>query len=147
MKIVVVSDTHGDLAILERIIEENKDAILFIHAGDSQIPPYAMPLFKSVKGNCDYGYDYPMELTLKTPYGDIFITHGHQYFSINEKVVKSKHCKIFIFGHTHKHYLNKIDDIYVCNPGSPTRPRDNTKGTYLIIDLDEKSCDFTFKYL
>ena len=37
MKIVVTSDTHGHKEILNRIVEENRDAELFLHAGDSQI--------------------------------------------------------------------------------------------------------------
>ena len=43
--------------------------------------------------------------------------------------------------------LKEIDGTYVCNPGSPILPRDKTKGTYLIIKMDESKIDFEFKYL
>ena len=134
MKIVVTSDTHGHKEILNRIVEENRDA--------EEIFP-----FKAVKGNCDIGSEYPTEMIINTPYGDLYMTHGHQYFFITNHVIKSKNCKIFIYGHTHKHILKEIDGTYVCNPGSPILPRDKTKGTYLIIKMDESKIDFEFKYL
>ena len=75
MKIVVTSDTHGQKDILNKIVEKNSDAELFLHAGDSQISFSDIFPFKSVKGNCDRGVEYPIEMILNTPYGDIFITH------------------------------------------------------------------------
>lgn len=147
MKIVVVSDTHGDLEKIYKVIDDNKDAELFLHAGDSCVLPFSMPLFQAVKGNCDIGYDYPEELTIKTNYGNIFITHGHKYYNISPYLIKSKNAKLFIFGHTHCKYLEQIDDTYVLNPGSLVRPRDGIKGSYAIIELDENKCEIIFKYL
>lgn len=147
MKIVVTSDTHGHKEILNRIVEENRDAELFLHAGDSQISFSEIFPFKAVKGNCDIGSEYPTKMIINTPYGDLYMTHGHQYFFITNHVIKSKNCKIFIYGHTHKHILKEIDGTYVCNPGSPILPRDKKKGTYLIIKMDESKIDFEFKYL
>ncbi len=147
MKIVVVSDSHGNREILQKIVNDNQDASLFIHAGDSQVLPQAIDPFRAVKGNCDIGYDYPKELYIETPYGNIYVTHGHQFYQITKDFIKSKHCKIFIFGHTHKHYLEKCEDSYVCNPGSVTRPRDKTNGTYLVINLTQNDVNFDFKYL
>ena len=109
MKIVVTSDTHGHKEILNRIVEENRDAELFLHAGDSQISFSEIFPFKAVKGNCDIGSEYPTEMIINTPYGDLYMTHGHQYFFITNHVIKSKNCKIFIYGHTHKHILKEID--------------------------------------
>ena len=62
MKIVVASDNHGDLEVLKRIVLANQDASLFLHLGDSQMFDYEISPFIGVKGNCDYGKDYPMEL-------------------------------------------------------------------------------------
>ncbi len=147
MKIVVTSDTHGKKDILDRIAEENSDADLFLHAGDSQLSQNLIVPFQTVKGNCDFGLDYPIERVIPTLQGDIFITHGQRYYHITEKLVKSKHCKIFIFGHTHKHYLEEMNGVYICNPGSPVSPRDKTRGTYLIIEINESKINFEFKYL
>ena len=74
MKIVVTSDTHGHKEILNRIVEENRDAELFLHAGDSQISFSEIFPFKAVKGNCDIGSEYPTEMIINTPYGDLYMT-------------------------------------------------------------------------
>lgn len=146
MKIVVVSDSHGNSDILYKILEDNSDADLFIHAGDSGLNTAIYP-YRMVRGNCDYYTDFPSELNINTPYGKIYVTHGHQYMTITEYSIKSKDCKIFIFGHTHKHLVKEFDDTYLCNPGSVSLPRDGTDGTYLIINIDHNNCEFVFKYL
>lgn len=147
MKIVVISDTHGDLESIYKVIDDNIDAELFIHAGDSCVLPHQIPLFRIVKGNCDLGLDYPNELTIKTEYGDIYVTHGHTLYSISPYLIESKNAKVFIFGHTHKKYFEKINESYVLNPGSLVKPRDGSKGTYAIIYLDKNKCDVEFKHL
>lgn len=146
MKIVVVSDSHGNVDILYKILELNSDADMFIHAGDSGLQQSLYP-YRMVKGNCDYYSDFPEELNIKTLFGNIYVTHGHKYMTITHYTVQSKNCKIFIFGHTHKHLLQKFGDTYLCNPGSVSLPRDNTNGTYLIINVSNEKCEFEFKYL
>ena len=109
--------------------------------------PHQIPLFRIVKGNCDLGLDYPNELTIKTEYGNIYVTHGHTLYSISPYLIESKNAKVFIFGHTHKKYFEKINESYVLNPGSLVKPRDGSKGTYAIIYLDKNKCDVEFKHL
>lgn len=147
MKIVVVSDTHGDVEKIYKVIDKHLDADLFLHAGDSCLLPGTLPLFQIVKGNCDMGYEYPNELTIKTEYGDIFITHGHQYYNLSPYLIKSKDVKLFIFGHTHMKLCKEIDGTYVVNPGSLVRPRDDMKGSYVVINLDNNKCEIIFKHL
>lgn len=147
MKIIVISDTHGDIESIYKVIDNNFDAELFIHAGDSCVLPFQIPLFQIVKGNCDLGYDYPEELLIKTEYGNIYVTHGHKYYNISPYLIESKNAKLFIFGHTHKKYYNKINETYVVNPGSLVKPRDGIKGTYAIINLDNNKCEVEFKHL
>lgn len=146
MKIVVVSDSHGNNEILYKLLEEHSDADMFIHAGDSGLNQSIYP-YRIVKGNRDYYSDFPSELNINTPYGRIYVTHGHKYMTITEYTIRSKECKIFIFGHTHQHLLKQFGECYVCNPGSVSLPRDGTRGTYLIIKLEDNNCNFEFKYL
>lgn len=68
-------------------------------------------------------------------------------FSLPIMLLRVKIVRFLFYGHTHKHILKEIDGTYVCNPGSPILPRDKTKGTYLIIKMDESKIDFEFKYL
>lgn len=147
LKIIVISDTHGDIESIYKVIDKHYNADLFIHAGDSCLMPFEIPLFQIVKGNCDLGYEYPEELTIKTEFGDIYVTHGHKYFNISPYLIESKNAKIFIFGHTHKKYFDKINNTYVVNPGSLVRPRDGLNGTYAIIYLDNNKCKVEFENL
>ncbi len=147
MKIVVVSDTHGNRNILEKIKEQNKDASLLLHAGDSQLFREEMYPFITIKGNCDYDsrYDESFDITLSC--GKLHMEHGHRLGYLRESYLQQNNYKIFIHGHTHSHYVKQLGDSYVCCPGSPNRPRDGSSGTYLIIDVNDKDIKFNFKYL
>ncbi len=147
MKIVVVSDTHGNMDVIDRVINANPKADLYLHAGDSQTYPQMLSKFRVVKGNCDYGLDYPEELNIDTKYGKIYVTHGHRFLNLSTYLIESKNAKIFIFGHTHQKLLTKVNETYVLNPGSLSRPRDGNDGSYAIIDIDENKCEIIFKYL
>lgn len=141
MKIIVVSDTHGDTLLLNRVYEANKDADLFLHAGDYQIPDYMMHLYRYVKGNCDYSYEAPQKIDINTPIGKLHMEHGNNYFFINDTLnyIKKEEAAIFIVGHTHIPYFTKINSTYIFNPGSLCRPRSTNFGTFLIINIDEKN--------
>ena len=58
MKLLAVSDNHGDRQILQTIFDAYRDQVdAIFHCGDSEMP-VDDPLFKDVyvvKGNNDYG--------------------------------------------------------------------------------------------
>ena len=143
MKIVVISDTHRDIDSIKIVRYINNDADMFLHCGDSELPPELIDGFASVKGNCDY-FEYPLNKTWKTPFGDIYIEHGHKHV-LSDDYILSKNTLIFLHGHTHKHYVKKVGNCYVANPGSLTKPRDDTNGTYLVITIDNDQVKFDFK--
>ena len=62
MKVVVVSDSHSNVSILNEIANKNYDADIFYHLGDSELPEYLLNRFTGVCGNCDYN-DLPRSLT------------------------------------------------------------------------------------
>ena len=62
-----------------------------------------------------------------------------------EKYIESKECDIFLFGHTHKKFAKEIGNTYVFNPGSLTRPRDSSLGSYLILEIKDKN-NITYKF-
>ena len=63
------------------------------------------------------------------------MTHGHLY-NINSMIsmAKQRKCNIIIHGHTHIKKLEKIDDIYIINPGSVAKPRSKDSNTFLILE-------------
>ncbi len=136
MKIVVVSDSHSNVSILNEIANKNYDADIFYHLGDSELPEYLLNRFTGVRGNCDYN-DLPPEKDVEIDGFKIHLEHGNSInFAINpEEYIKQKKCDIFLFGHTHRRYANKIGSTYCFNPGSLTRPRDGESGSYLILYL------------
>ena len=147
MKIVVASDNHGDEEVLKRIVYSNNDADLFLHCGDSQMQPFEIAPFISVKGNNDFGVDYPYELYIDTPIGKLYMCHGNFLYGITPQLVESKKCKIFLFGHIHRKRLQKMKETYVLCPGSTSLPR-GEEPSYLIIEIKEnEEPNFYFKNL
>lgn len=143
MKVAIISDTHNKIAkVYDNLLDKNIDII--IHLGD--VCDDAMILSDllnveviNVKGNNDFyvaGGDY--EKVIRLSGKNIFITHGHEYnvsYGVDELVKKSKslNCDMCLYGHTHRYFNEKIDGIWVINPGSPTYPRDGQAG-FLIYD-------------
>ena len=41
---------------------------------------------------------------------------------------------VFIYGHTHIPKAEKMDNIYIINPGSITLPKENNPHTYGILE-------------
>ena len=141
MKICLVSDSHGDDEILEKIAKIQPDCDLYLHAGDSQSNPYAIKPFISVKGNCDYDSNFLNCLQLSTPYGNLYIQHRP---NIPSHILNDEKIKIFINGHTHQRRCEKINDQYFINPGSTTFPRDSYGPGYCILKIDTQGVDVKF---
>lgn len=139
MKIVVISDNHGDFDVINRIVTANPNADLYLHCGDSQMFEYEIYPFISVKGNNDFGKKYPQELYFDTPYGKLYMCHGNFLFGITPPLVEKKDCKIFLYGHIHRRRLQKFNDTYVVCPGSTSYPRGNDEPSYLVIEFNNKN--------
>lgn len=157
MKILVVSDTHGDVELLHDIVSKHRLSVdLVIHLGDnitdgnSVMADFPEVAFLGVKGNCDYYNlfsDSKYEGTFNADGRRIFYTHGHKYnvnFGVEYLVsnVKFNGCNVALFGHTHVGFAEEINGVLVINPGSLSRPRDATNGTYCILDISENSVNY-----
>ncbi|MBF8984365.1 metallophosphoesterase [Lutibacter sp. B2] len=150
MKIVVISDTHGQTDLAEKIISEIKNIDLCIHLGDY----YKDALYISekmgieivaIKGNCDSKDDVQEESVLKIEGHKIFITHGHEYnvkTDLNRLYYKAKSldCHIALFGHTHKAIKVEHEGMIILNPGSLTKPR-GTGPTYAVLEINKENIE------
>ena len=145
VKIIVASDNHGDMYSIEKILLPHKDADLYLHAGDSQRMDFEMSPFRCVKGNNDWGLDYPNSFIVNTPAGKIYVTHGHKILPYNFYELKNQGVKLIIRGHSHVRKIEEREGVYIVNPGSTSRPRDGSRGTYLVIMINDNKFDFTFK--
>ncbi len=148
MKIVVISDTHGDFYELKRVAMVENGASLYLHAGDVEafggedISPFA-----AVKGNCDYSFSsFLKEYWALTPYGKLYMRHYPAFDKDELNELYDKGVKIFIHGHTHIKENKKYRDMYILCPGSLTRPRDGS-ASYMVLDVDKEEVKVEFKTL
>ncbi len=151
MRIIVISDTHGNYRALSSVFIRNGDADWFIHLGDGERdldrfivehPEFAQKVLHA-SGNCDIGSLSPGYVVLPvTPEHKIFATHGH-IFNVKGGLERLKSragsfgCDIALYGHTHVRYNKYEDGIYVMNPGSASCPHDGTKPSFGTIDISE----------
>lgn len=143
MRILVISDTHGDEYSLRQAIARQPEAQLIFHLGDgAREAQYIADDFpgklRIVRGNSDFGYSSILSETgIEVASGHrIFYTHGHRY---NVKMgyyhiicaARERNAKILLFGHTHTPFCEYEDGLYILNPGSLA----NCRQTYGIIDI------------
>ena len=88
IKILVVSDTHGEIGWVNDLLLSHSDYDYFFHLGDSELPSHMISPFTSVKGNCDYYHDYPPTKRIITKNATFHLEHGNHY--IDEKVAEYK---------------------------------------------------------
>ncbi len=127
MIIGLISDTHispkkGKLN--ERIFEIFENADLILHAGDitsqkvldelSQIAPVT-----AVLGNKDK-LDLNKYEIIEVNENRIILLHGHQTDDLYEFGVKND-ADIVVSGHTHTPNFEKVNDIYLINPGRASK--------------------------
>ena len=144
MKLVVVSDSHRKIEVLNRIVAANPDADMFLHCGDIELSPDYFSQFIVVGGNNDYFGEYPDSKVISIETHKIFMTHSHQYLfhnRVDQLVEKAKRlgCDIVCFGHTHVFHYSQIEGIHVLNPGSCSYPRDMRGPCYAVIEIEGDS--------
>jgi len=142
-KVLIVSDSHGLTKELEIIRERHLQEVdLLIHCGDSELSPTDPVLsgYLTVRGNCDFGGEFPLETISESGGKRIFITHGHRY-SVKSTLMNLKYkaqelqADIVCFGHSHVLGAEMIDHTLFLNPGSICLPRERFEKTYVILDL------------
>ncbi|MGN0658894.1 MAG: metallophosphoesterase family protein [Emergencia sp.] len=146
MKILLISDTHGDLSRVRTVLDTVRDIDLIAHCGDLQHDAWELedtsgiPVV-SVKGNCD-GARKPDRQIIDTPAGKILITHGHLEgagYDYNKLLYlgEEQGCIAVCFGHTHAAMCEDFAGIWLINPGSLPRPRDGSGGTCAVLRCEE----------
>lgn len=156
MKLLVVSDSHGQEALLRRVMLTHKDAECTLHLGDGA-PAFltlaaelGMPAL-AVGGNCDLFSDPAAE---RMPWGvyplgehRIFYTHGHLYrvewgMEALVHAAREQNCTVALFGHTHIPEVihlpapegdPKGHPLILMNPGSISRPRNGSLPGYGLV--------------
>ncbi|MBR0439472.1 MAG: metallophosphoesterase family protein [Bacilli bacterium] len=144
MKIVLVSDSHGNNMALEEIALRHPNADLYLHLGDSESDSYSIYPYRSVRGNCDYFGDFLEYLVIPTPYGNLFAQHKP---NVNSKLLEDNQVRIFAYGHTHQRKFLNENGLILVNPGAVTFARDGHDSSYAILDISEEKVEVTFHSL
>ena len=142
MKILILSDSHGNLSNMEKAVEQSSPRMIF-HLGDcwrdgerlhERFP--AIP-FEQVPGNCDCRPSEPAEKLLFVEDKRILLCHGHTY-GVKQSLLhagyaaEEQNLDLFLFGHTHRPLVDMRGKTLFLNPGSigdPFRP------SYAIVTI------------
>ena len=152
MRVLIISDTHRRSDCIKQVHDIVGDVDMLIHLGDVEgDEDFVRELFDCeihmVRGNCDNASDLPIAEEISIGDKKAFITHGHMFgVSLGkrelEKLVDENGYDIVMYGHTHRRDVSTYGDSYIVNPGSLGDPRDNSLGTYMILDFDQHGTPF-----
>ncbi|MDD3346666.1 YfcE family phosphodiesterase [Oscillibacter sp.] len=135
MKILILSDSHGNLSNMERAVEQAAPGMI-LHLGDcwrdgerlhDRYPD--IPL-EQVPGNCDLRPGEPVQKLLFWEDRRVLACHGHTY-GVKQSLLRAgmtaeeENLDLFLFGHTHQPLVDKRGKTLFVNPGSigdPLRP-------------------------
>ncbi len=148
MRILVVSDTHGDTATLKSLIggPHGAGALFFLGDGLADLSRcrhlFGGHVF-AVRGNCDFNRDTDADGFTTFLGNRIFYTHGHGYevkmgYQPIKKAAMQRAAGIVLCGHTHVPYLEYDNGLYLFNPGALCGGRGMAK-SYGIIEIEENS--------
>ena len=142
MKLLVMSDTHGDAEVIERVKGYHKDVDAVIHCGDSELP-YDHPHLEGmerVAGNCDSDKNYLDEILFRIGDVLIYVTHGHLY-DVKSSPMKLMYrsqevgANIVCFGHSHIIAAEYLNDTLFLNPGSLLKPRGIVEKSFMVVTI------------
>ena len=143
MRVIVFSDSHGNTEGMKCVLERER-AELMIHLGDVSkdaqcVAELYNKLLISVAGNCDIFASVPYVTVTEIDGVYVYICHGNALYGDERAVArqaKANGCSLAFFGHTHVPTDTVIDGVRVINPGSISRPRQESGlKTYALGDI------------
>ncbi len=149
MKVLVLSDSHGNIANMIQAVEREEPRIIY-HLGDcwrdgerlhSRFPELPM---EQVCGNCDYFRGSREAEKLVCLGGKrVLLCHGHTY-GVKQSLLaaglaaEEKNLDLFLFGHTHKPLVDMRGKTLFLNPGSIG---DYARPAYGVVTLENGKLD------
>lgn len=129
MRILVLSDSHGDCLTLQKAIKAQPTAEVVVYLGDGfRDFEHCRPLLEgkrvyAVKGNNDMACDYPKSEVISVGGIKIYLTHGNSEFVDYSAgrligVAMDNDCTLALHGHTHIQREVYSDGVRVFCPGA-----------------------------
>lgn len=128
MKLLVLSDSHGNVTNMIHAVEREVPRMI-LHLGDcwrdGERLHDAFPdiPFEQVPGNCDFRPSEPAERLLFIEDQRVLICHGHTY-GVKQSLLaagfaaEEQNLDLFLFGHTHRPFVDMRGKTLFLNPGS-----------------------------
>ena len=153
MIVGLVSDSHGNTAAIDMMLglPEAREAECWLHAGDFVVDAEYLEMVTSKKvykvaGNGDWPHSKaPEDLMLELSGFRVMLTHGHEHgvrygTEILAENALNMGADIAVYGHTHIADIAhmKGDDLLILNPGSISRPRDDSYGSFMLLELEKE---------
>ena len=147
MRIAIVSDTHmprGARALPEACVERLRAADLILHAGDLVAASFLAelralgPPVRAVHGNMDEPVlqsSLPEERIVEADGLRIGMVHipGPAAGRAERLLARFPHCDAVVYGHTHLPEVERVEGVWILNPGSPTERRRAPEKTMLEL--------------
>lgn len=142
MRLLIMSDTHGDAEVIKTVREYYPQVDAVVHCGDSELPYDHIYLqgVERVRGNCDRDARFPDEKLFELGETTVFVTHGH-LFNVKSTLLsltyraKELGANVCCFGHSHLLGAEMIDDTLFINPGSLLKPRGRREKSFVVLDI------------
>lgn len=169
MKILLISDTHGELNETRKLLKQHSDMDYYIHLGDVGFSLQELSHFHIVCGNHDRNMPLPKEQVLAIEDRRVLCLHGNIFdeetlqevlamTSVDNddimdicmntlyhklaKYAKRKGCNTLFFGHTHHQCMVEMDGVTLINPGSVCFGTPHSG--YAIVEVKGKEIDAVF---
>ena len=143
MKILVLSDSHGNVEAMHTAVEtEHPQLLLFLGDGlrDAEALQERFPSLpiRTVPGNCDWGSAEEPEQLLEIDGVRILMMHGHtrrvKYSMMNAcYAAQEAGAQVLLYGHTHIPSVDYDGTLYTLNPGTIG---DRLRATYGILCVE-----------
>ena len=143
--IVVLSDTHGNKKVIEKLFPLLEENDYIVHLGDgnrdmSEVYRAFPDKTFVCQGNCDFSTPYSKdEWELQVEDVKILCAHGHKYRvkSTTQELAEAalqRGCSLALYGHTHQALQETFSGVTVLNPGNNTPYSTNPSYGYVVIN-------------
>ncbi|WP_075619990.1 metallophosphoesterase [Paenisporosarcina indica] len=141
MRILVMSDTHGEYRCINQVRQYVGPVDAIFHCGDSELDAHHESLKDAfvVSGNCDWDSSFPNDVITEVAGSRIFMAHGH-LFQVKSTMMPLSYraqevtADVVLFGHSHLMGAELVNDTLFVNPGSLSIPRGRKEKSYAIIE-------------
>jgi uncharacterized protein len=143
MRILVISDSHGNVPLALQACEMAGTFETLFHLGDgdedASILAHALDIpVIHVAGNCDAGSASPRELFLEFEGKKLLLMHGDACgvkngLGILERRARETGVDAVLFGHTHRATVTDLSGILAVNPG--TLLRSAPRKSFAVLEI------------